>query len=356
MTQHEDELEQVLRPWLHRHAPDAPNTFILRMIGEIETMSERAPTSGFLSRFAAWPASAWAAALTAIAILAAAGGILFVNLTSAPAVGTNPTPTPVPSPSTNADAAIVNGLLNAWNHGDPQDAVSRYVQSSPIVRFMIDSGDFTKTPLTTAEIQAMVVAWSADDAVMTRTGPVVRQGPFVAFPMTWTSTTMGTGDAVGLLRIDPETGLVVEHYFIGATALHPASAAPAPGDVVTLVDDELAAENAGDGSAGSALFAENADMRWYRNAAQAGWANGREEIAAQIGQGTDGFVWSRTGQAYQQGPLVFYPTTVIGPSGQGDEGFMVLSLNTDGLLQHKWAIGAVNNNLPGSPAPSAGGG
>ena len=50
MTTHHDDLDQLLRPWMQRHAPDAPNELVLRIIGEIETMSEHAPTRSWLSR------------------------------------------------------------------------------------------------------------------------------------------------------------------------------------------------------------------------------------------------------------------------------------------------------------------
>ncbi len=358
MTSHDENLDRVLRPWMQRHAPDAPNTLVLRIIEEIQTMSEQAPSRGWLSRFTSWPAAAWAATVTAIAILAVAGGILVSNLSTAPAVGTAATPTPLASPAPSDPTAIVDGLLAAWNAGDGQDAVSRYVSVTPIVRFMIDSGDITERLSTDAQVQAAVVAWAADGSVMNRTGAIARQGAIAAFPMTWTSST-GSVNAVCIVRIDPGTGLVLEQYVIGATsravALLWRSAAPASADLVNLVDKDIAAINATDAAAASALFATDAEWRTMRNG-EAGTADlGRSAIAKDYGVWSPGWTWSRTGAPIVQGPFVFYPETVIGP-GEGNDGFGVLELDADGLIRYAWDIGAVNNQLLGSAAPSPGGG
>jgi len=80
MTERDDDLDIVLRPWMHQHAPDAPSDLVLRIYGEIETMSERAPTRSWLSRFAAWPVGAWAATIAVVAILAVAGGLFLTNI------------------------------------------------------------------------------------------------------------------------------------------------------------------------------------------------------------------------------------------------------------------------------------
>jgi hypothetical protein len=349
MTQREDELERILRPWMRRHAPDAPNAFVLRMVQEIETMSEQAPTSGWLTRFAAWPATAWVAAVTAIVILAAAGGFLFANLTTAPTIGDGATPTPLPSPSESGDAIIVDGLLAAWNDGESQDATSRYVQFTPVVRFMIDSGDITKSLSTDARIQAAVVAWSADDSVMTRTGAIIRQGPFLAFPMTWTSSA-SSGNGVGLVRIDPGTGLILEHYLIGSTSPDLASAAPASAEILAMIDGELTAENAADGAAASAYYAADADARGLARGDLAGTVLiGRSAIADAISHNTG--TATRTGDPIRQGPFVFYPGTTVSSKGEGDEGFNVVELDAHGLIRHAWTIG---DRMPTVPSSSGG--
>ena len=351
----EEDLDQVLRPWMQRHAPDAPNTLVLRIIEEIETMSEQAPSRGWLSRITAWPAAAWAATVTAIAILAAAGGILISNLSTTPVVGTGATPTPTPlvSPAPSNPTAIVDGLLAAWNAGDSQDAVSRYIAATPIVRFMIDSGEITQRLSTDAAIQAAVVAWSADGSVMNRTGDITRQGSFAAFPMTWISST-GSANAVGIVRIDPGTGLVREHYVIG-TSSNPASAVPASAALVSMIDKNLAARNTFDAAGASAVFAPDAEWRTMKNGDPISADLGRSAIANDYATWSPGWTWSRTGAPIVQGPFVFYPETAIGP-GEGDEGIGVLEINADGLIRYAWDIGVVNNQLLGSAAPSPSGG
>ncbi len=357
MTQHEEELEQILRPWMHRHAPDAPNTFVLRMIGEIETMSERAPTRGFLSRFAAWPAAAWAATLAAVAIIVAAGGILFANLTGAPAVGNGASPTPLPDPRPTDATAIVDGLLSAWNSGDPQDAIGRYIPLTPNVRFITDSGDVTTRLSNEPKIQAAVVAWSGEGSVMTRTGPVVRQGALVAFPMTWTSPN-SSGNGVQVLRLDPGSGLVLVQYVIGATSSNLASSGRASADIVSMLDAELAAENAADGPAGSALVAADAEYRWLlRGDLRGAAAIGRSAVEVWIASGLGSVTGIRTNTPATQGPFVFYAGKVTAADGsdRGD-GINVYELDANGLIRYGWNIGYATPEPQATAVPTASGG
>ena len=132
-------------------------------------MSEQAPSRGWLSRFTSWPAAAWAATVTAIAILAVAGG---------------PRQQPVHRARgghrRNADAGREPGAIGSDSHRRRAarrverrrrpGRGERNVSVTPIVRYMIDSGEITERLSTDPPIQAAVVAWAADGSVMNRTG------------------------------------------------------------------------------------------------------------------------------------------------------------------------------------------
>jgi hypothetical protein len=330
----DDEFEAVLRPWMQRHAPDAPNDLVLRINKEIE-MSEQAPSGSWLSRFASWPTVAWAVAATAVACVVLAGGMLIANLPGPSGTGSesSQSPTPAVTATPSDPQAVVDRLVAAWNAGGGQ-AASLYV-SSPAVRFMIDSGDFTDRY---SDIGVAEAEWSGGGSTLTRTAAVLVQGPYAAFPLTWASAD-GSGDGVGVIRITSD-GLVAEQLVLGSTGSNQGGAGPAQGNVVSMVDALLAAEDVGDGATAAQYFGPDAELRWIKYAELDQPASiGQAAIAAFISTETDGWIWTRTGDPIAQGAFVFYPLDYRAPNGTGAEGFGVVELNAAGTIQLSWGIG-----------------
>lgn len=107
-----DRIEPVLQSWMARNAPPTPPDLLLRVLSEVDTMSQRTRTwpIGWLS---ATHLPVLATVTAVVAIIAVAAGLFFVN-GSAPAPGANATPTatainsgPVPSAATSK---VSNGL------------------------------------------------------------------------------------------------------------------------------------------------------------------------------------------------------------------------------------------------------
>ena len=348
MTTHHDDLDQLLRPWMQRHAPDAPNELVLRIIGEIETMSEHAPTRSWLSRFSTWPASAWGAAAAALVVIAIAIGVLYLNL-----VGT-PTPANQPTPSPRASAAdptaVADALITTWNAGDGHAAVALYGPSAnPLVRLMIDSATPTTELVTTADVESYLATWHARGSVLTRTGSVQVEGPFAVYPVTWTSND-GSFDGMSVIRISA-AGLVSEQYLMGATA----SGTSPQVDAAQLVNDLRDASNASDGTAASSLFDTQVAGQVIEDGAMEGGLF-RTGLTQAIDNGTA--CCETNGGILTQGPFIAHTDVVTNPTllpGVEVEGIEVLEVNGSGLIRDIWRFDT-RVPLPGSPAPGASGG
>jgi len=352
MTAHDDELEQVLRPWMHRHAPDAPSDLVLRIYKEIEAMPDHAASRGRLSRFAAWPATAWAAT-AAVAIVAVTAGVLLVGFSRLPSIGELPVRTPATSASPSDPSAIADTLTAAWNAGDGQQAVSRYripqTPASPVVRFIVDSGIATQTDDTASSIIDGVTAWHAKGTVLTRTGDVLTQGPFAAFPVTWTSPD-GSFNGVEVIRISAD-GLVTEQYLIGASSARSPGTADGT-DVVTGIHDGMTPIAARLGAESAASFAPNAEVREFQDGIDGGVTVGRTSIDDVLSHARSSTTAS-VGTVVTQGPFAVYAASNQTVTGAVDEGFTVLELNPDGLIRYTWTIRTESSGSP-SPGPSGG--
>lgn len=350
MTEHDDELELVLRPWMQRHAPAAPSELVLRIYGEIEAMPEHAPSRGWLSRFAAWPA-AWAAT-AAVAVVLLVAGAMLVSFSRLPAVGDQPTPTPTISPAPSGAAATADTLITAWNSGDVQQVAGLYdhtlPSSAPIVRFMIDSGAPTQQ-LALADLPAAVTTWHAAGTVMTRTGDVLAQGPYAAYPVTWTASD-GSFNGVEVLRLTAG-GLVSEQYLIGASSTT-ANGTAAGTEVVASIHDGMQAIAARLGASSADLFALTAEVHEFQEGAGSGDAIGRAAIAA-IFPPVPAPSTAHVGSVVTQGPFAVYGASNPTTSGAVEQGFTVLELSADGSIQGSWAIRAETAIAP-SPAASGG--
>lgn len=353
MNARDDDLEQVLRPWMHRHAPDAPNELVLRIYGEIETMSEHAPSRSWLSRFAALPATAWMATLAALAVVAVAGGVLFANFFGVP-TGTQPTPTPTTSPSAGNPTALADALDAAWNSGDAQKAASLYA-SPPIVRFMIDGsqlqhGWYSPDGPGNLGVNPALTAWHSKGTVITRTGNVLAQGSFAAFPVTWTSSD-GTFNGVEVIRIAAD-GLVSEQFLLGDPTS--VSGTAPSGDPARLVDSLLSAQNSSDGATAGTLFAATAQGIVIHDGDVVNTVPDGAHFATSI---TNGYACceTRTGNVQAQGPFLVFPMTTASPTGTlGGEGFQVFELTSDGQIGWIWEIASVTAQPSGAPAGSGG--
>ena len=360
MTERDDDLDIVLRSWMHQHAPDAPSDLVLRIHGEIETMSEQAPTRGWLSRFTAWPVGAWAATVAAVAVFAVAGALFLANFNRLSMVGDQPTPSP--TTSSVDPTAIADDLIAAWNTGDGPQAVGLYSfpqpPTNPIIRFIVDSpnGDATDSYVTASNVADAVTAWHDKGTVLTRTGTVLTQGPFAAYPVSWTSSD-GSFDGVEALRLSND-GFVTEQYLVGASS---ASATGAPVDAAQLVANLRDARNAADGSAASTLLAPTASGWWFSDGALVPYRGsteiGRLSLISNIDQGAACCEASTTGIA-TQGPFILHTTSVTNsPNFPGAEldGVEILETTADGLVGRIWRIDTMIDLASSTPtiAPSA---
>lgn len=350
MTRQNEDLEQVLRPWMQRHAPDAPNELVLRILGEIDTMSEHAPSQNRLSRFAAWPATAWAATAVAVAAIAVAGGIFLTNLLGAPSVGNVATMSPAPTQA--SPTAVADNLIAAWNAGDGQQAASLYARYAQ-VGFMVDSPGFSPLLYTASDVTSAVQSWHDNGSVLTRTGSVLTEGPFIAYSVTWTSSG-GTFAGVEVLRVS--AGLVSEHYRIAVSSSGPSGTPPAL-DATKLVDDLLAAQNASDGSTASSLLAADAQGWVVGDGSLKNNVTDRSHFVQAINSGT-ACCETRTSSVETQGPFVLFSDTLTNPSlppGEEHQEIQIFELNGAGQIHYLWEIGT-RITLSATPAPSASGG
>lgn len=274
------------------------------------------------------PRSSRYALVAVIAIALIGGGSLVVG-----SMLPSPSPTPTPSASLQASdpTAIFDGLVSAWNAGDGQQAASLYV-TAPLVRFWIDSGDITDTYSTQADVQAAITQWHSQGSTLTRTGEVLSQGPYSAASVTWT-TSQGSFNGAEVIHVTPE-GLVTAEYLIGASTAQ-ASGTAAGTDVVQAL---LQAETSPVkpiilrlGAADTASYAPDVMVWQFENDDSGGIIARSPDDLAQILQAphtADSFIFA----LQTQGPFVLYSASAA------DEGFNVLELTSDGLIQYSWDI------------------
>jgi hypothetical protein len=336
----DDELEPILRPWMERNAPDAPPDLLLRVMREVDTMSERERTGGrsWLSLFSTSPATGWILAAAAVAVMAIAVGFFIANLPGTPSAGPGATPTPA---VTSDPTTVVDPLIAGWNSGDGAQA-GRYYSTGAEARFAIDSGDYTEAYLGQSTIAAEVASRASIGFTITRTGDVMRQGAFVAFPLIWESST-GNGEGVAILEV-ATNGLVTRHYVFGASTATPArqSVVLHAGSQAAFLDAELRTLNAHDGEANASQYAEGAE--WRLGLGSGAWTEvyvGRDAIAATTEERAGiAFKVTRTGNMVSQGSFVLYPWTYTSSAGSG-EGIVVFQLPDQGFLgiTRQWVIG-----------------
>jgi hypothetical protein len=268
-----------------------------------------------------------AAAVVAIALV---GGASFL-------VGSNHATTPPgssqPASSPSAATAVLDDLIAAWNAGNTQEAAALYWSAQPYVRLMVNNGTVT-TLTSTADITSAVNTWHSQGAVITRTGDVLTQGSYVATTVTWTSS-QGTFNGAEVLHLDGN-GLVLGEYRMGATsAVAPGTAAGA--DVVKALTDAIhnpmKAISLRFGAATPDAFATDTKV-WQFEGDVSGdvAADGQSALAGPLNfyQAKDSYVHAVT----TQGPFVLYSATA------GDQGFNILWLTGDGLIQYSWDIRA----------------
>ena len=272
----------------------------------------------------------------------------------------SPAPTPTATRPTNP-TAVASALIDAWNGGDGQRAASLYQVAqrpiAPIVQFRIDSGESTSTDTLASNIADDVTAWHDKGFTVTRTGDLMQQGSYTAFPVTWTASGR-TFEGVMVIRITAD-GFVTEHQLIGA-ATSGQTGALTPADETRIADAERAAASAVDESALTAFFDPNAERYDTQNGAPNEDALGRASVVSTI-IGCP-CTTTRTGNMETQGPFVVYPAFDTKPTGESRDGFTILELGPDGLIRYLWQVRerALVNVLTGGasdpPAPTASGG
>lgn len=275
-----------------------------------------------------------AAAVVAIALV---GGASFL-------VGSNhATTSPTSSPASSQATTAIDDLIAAWNAGNGQEAAALYWSALPYVRLMVNNDTIT-TLTTPADIAAAVTTWHNQGAVITRTGDVLTQGKYVAATVTWTSS-QGTFNGAEVISLNSD-GLIVGDYRMGATAtVAPGTAAGT--DVVKAITDaihnpvkpivlRLGAATPDDFATDTKVWQFEGDV------SEALLVDGRSSLVppSNASQPTDSYAHA----VVTQGPFVLYSATA------GDEGFNILWLTKDGLIQYSWDI---RDTI--APAPTASG-
>lgn len=358
-----DDLGRRLAEHYAAEAPSRAPEWVLGMaLATVESMPQRRASLRVPRRLSD---------MNVYARLAAAGVVVALGFTlfgvALPLVGTSPTvtpspsvpsPSPSPTPTPTANATVIaDRLIAAWNAGDGQRAATLYASVqypvAPLARFFVDSADATGSYLRATNIASGVTAWHEQGAVLTRTGDVLTQGSYAAFPVSWTSAD-GSFDGVEVIRLSAD-GLVGEQELIGAAAS--ASAPSSSPDMVTFIDQVEAAQNASNGSAAPTLYAPDVHARVFRGGALSNSVDDRSQIASAIDRGT-ACVVTRTGGVETQGPFVVVPTVFANATydpGREIEGFNVFELNVAGRIQNIWDIGQYRP-LPDPAPPSVCGG
>lgn len=280
-------------------------------------------------------------ALAAVLLVGLLGGATLVVGSMAPSPSS--TPAPSASPAATDPTAIMDGLISAWNGGDGQSAASLYV-NAPLVRFWIDSGDMTDTYSTQADVQAAITQWHGQGSVLTRKGDVLTQGPYSAATVTWT-TSEGSYNGAEVIHITPE-GLVTAEYLIGASTTQATGTAAGTDVLQALVQAETTPVKAiilRLGAADPTSYAADVTIWQFENDDSGGiLARSRSDVVAPLGfqQPADSFVFA----IQTQGPFVLYSAS------SGDEGFNVLELTTDGLIQYSWNLRIPLEQVPAASA------
>jgi hypothetical protein len=337
----DDELEPILGPWMKRNALDAPPDLLLRVMREVDTMSERERTSSrsWLSLFGASPATGWILATAAVAVMAIAVGFFIANLPRTPTAGpgASPTPTPVVTPALSG-TDVIDRVIAAWNSGDGPATRALYALNGE-VRILVDAGTWTEMYSGRDAISATVVDRVPYHFAIARTGTALELGHFVAEPFTWTATN-GSGQGICVYQIQQDS-LVVGHYCFGESVAQPAPAGTTSSAAVrALVIDSITAQNASEGARVTEFFTPTAEWRSWINGTEWGATMiGRDEItAAWDAVSQTGPLVTLTGGIIQQGSFVAYAATATA-GNVSTPVVAVLRINADHLIQYGWVLG-----------------
>lgn len=122
-------------------------------------------------------------------------------------------------------------------------------------------------------------------------------------------------------------------------------------EVVALLDQRIAAMNAGDGAAAAALYAEDAVLDEiegvpYPTATATYTFTGRDRIQARLqGLFEAGLRLEPVGEPIQLGHLVAEPARFLQAGGNGyGEGILVFEIAPEGTIEHQWMIGWVDSS------------
>lgn len=282
------------------------------------------------------PRTGWSAAIAVVAALAI---VVWVLTWTAP--GSSNGSGPAPRATATAES-IADGLLRDWNSGNATTA-AMYARTAE-ARFAIDKGDYTETYIGQAAIANEIASRAAIGFTVTRTGDVIHQGDYLAFPLIW-ETAAGKGEGVAILQVNAE-GQVQRQWVLGATAAAPARQSvilhAGDGSVEASLDDHRRAVNAHDGAAAIHNFAE--DGEWRIALGSGDWTEvyvGSPAIAAATAErATTGFAVARTGSMVRQGSFVVHPWTSTSTAGSG-QGIAVFRLipTWGTAIQDEWEIG-----------------
>lgn len=345
-----DDLELILRPWLERNAPPAPDDLLPRVMREVDTMSQRTRT--WPSFLATTPVGGWLAAAAVVTVLAAAIGLLVFgpngspvggpNPTATPTVRTTPSPSPVPSfaPPASAQEAI-DGNIAAWTAADALQAHLYYATSS-YLRIANTSADFTENYEGLAAIATTIGDPGRTGCTISRTGAIFHQGSYWANPFRYACN--GTRlDGFAIYHIGSDNRIAIQWAVVRSTS-KPTDPAAAPQSVLTFLDAHDAATNREDYEALDATYAATADSRASIGNVTGRWTeihSGIDAISEYHASGAAvDFRVARTGAVVQVGDLFAFPARYSEADGTQGDTIAVLRLNPDRTeILNEWVFG-----------------
>jgi hypothetical protein len=233
---------------------------------------------------------------------------------------------------------LVDRLIAGWNSGDAVTTARLYAPSADY-RAAIGSGEWNRDYHGRTAIVGGITVMTRGELAMSRTGPVLEDGRFVAFPFAWKSGS-DTGDAIALLKV--VDGSIALHYvFATDSGIPDVQASSPPSEVSSVLDAELAALNRWDGEANAAYYTPNAEWRIMVSAGvdPTELYRTRSQIAATTeDRALFFFKVTRTGWMLQQGDLVVYSWYMRASVGQAN-GFAVFCLDPDRQIVNQWVVG-----------------
>lgn len=185
-------LEEILEAWMARNAPPAPDDVLLRIMGEVDAVPQRAP------RLLSWSfgtlAALMATALFAVTAVAVSVTVLSFSVRSLPAAG------PVDMVDVRVDS-----LLDTLHNGTAEEYAALYATGAIIY------GNAENAPASPGVGRAAVIAsfknFRDTGTSLQRVGEVSTSGEFVTFHFTWQNGLRMSGTGVTTLFFDAQ-GLV----------------------------------------------------------------------------------------------------------------------------------------------------